>query len=100
MIAGGDGKGADFSVLRDDVCRFVRTLILLGRDAALIEEALRGCAECHRVSDMAAAVRLSVELAGPGDLVLLSPACASFDMYQDFEARGDDFVAQVEAIAA
>jgi len=100
LIAGGDGKGADFSVLEDVVTRFVKALILIGRDAQLLAEALSGCAEIHRVEDMSSAVRLAARLAESGDLVLLSPACSSLDMYQNFAARGDDFVKSVEALAA
>jgi UDP-N-acetylmuramoylalanine--D-glutamate ligase len=100
LIAGGDGKGADFTVLEDVVRCFVKSLILLGRDAPLLAEALSEAAEIHLVSDMTEAVERAAELAGPGDLVLLSPACASLDMYVNFAARGEDFARSVGALAA
>jgi len=100
LIAGGDGKGADFSILGDVVSRFVKALVLFGRDASLLARALSGQTDTHLVDDMAAAVSLAAELAEPGDLVLLSPACASLDMYVNFAARGDDFTRSVEALAA
>ena len=91
LIAGGDGKGADFSSLRAAIADRVRAVILLGKDAARIEQALQGVTACHRVTDMQAAVRQAGELAQPGDTVLLAPACASLDMYKNYMARGDDF---------
>lgn len=100
LIAGGDGKDADFSPLADAVGRFVKALVLIGRDAPLLKQALADQAESHDAASMAEAVRLASRLAGPGDLVLLSPACASFDMYANFSARGDDFRQCVEALAA
>ena len=100
LIAGGDGKGADFSSLRDVVAQFVKALVLLGRDGPVLAEALQGCAAIHRADDMSEAVALAADLASSGDLVLLSPACASFDMYENFSARGRDFSRAVEALAA
>jgi UDP-N-acetylmuramoylalanine--D-glutamate ligase len=100
LIGGGDGKGADFTVLEDVVSSFVKTLILFGQDAELMAEALGDVTEVHQVANMSAAVRLASTVAEPGDLVLLSPACASLDMYTNFAARGDDFISSVEALAA
>lgn len=100
LIGGGDGKGAEFGVLEDVVSSFVKALILFGQDAELMAEALVDSTEIHQVANMSAAVRLASRLAVPGDLVLLSPACASLDMYANFAARGDDFIHSVEALAA
>ncbi len=91
LIAGGDGKGADFSLLRDAVRRRVRALILIGRDATLLEEALGDLVPAVHAADMPEAVREASGLARTGDAVLLSPACASFDMFRNFEHRGDVF---------
>ncbi len=94
LIAGGDGKGADFSPLIEPLTK-VTHLITLGRDgnkiAALKDHAIK-------VDSMAAAVAKAAELATSGDIVLLSPACASLDMYSNFMARGDDFRHQVELL--
>jgi UDP-N-acetylmuramoylalanine--D-glutamate ligase len=87
-------------VLEDVVSSFVKTLILFGQDAELMAEALGDVTEVHQVANMSAAVRLASSVAEPGDLVLLSPACASLDMYANFAARGDDFISSVEALAA
>lgn len=91
LIAGGDGKGADFSELRDTVRGKVKAAVLLGRDAPLLEAALHDVTVCVRVEDMRAAVDRAAGLATPGDTVLLAPACASLDMYANYMARGDDF---------
>lgn len=91
LIAGGDGKGADFSELRDTVKGKVKAAVLLGRDAALLEAALRDVTTCVRAENMQAAVEQAAGLATPGDTVLLAPACASLDMYTNYMARGDDF---------
>ena len=98
LIAGGDDKGADFSPLREPVRQFVRDVILLGKDAARLGTALEDVTRIHRVSDMDEAVRLAARIAMPGDRVLLSPACASLDMYQNYAARGDHFVRCVEGL--
>lgn len=94
LIAGGDGKGADFSPLIDAL-QGVSQLITLGKDgdkiAALFDGAIK-------VDSMAAAVEQAARLASDGDIVLLSPACASLDMYRNFMERGDDFRAQVMAL--
>lgn len=95
LIAGGEGKDADFSVLRQAVTLHVRAVILIGRDAALIEAALDGVVPTRYASDMPEAVRLAGSLARSGDAVLLSPACASFDMFRNFEHRGEEFTKAV-----
>ncbi len=91
LIAGGDGKGADFSGLREPCAKHVRAAVLIGRDAGRIAEALRGACDLHRADSMAGAVSQAASIAGPGDAVLLSPACASFDMFRGFEHRGEVF---------
>lgn len=98
LIAGGDGKGADFAPLRPAVERVARAVVLIGRDAPLIEAALAGCAPLVRALDMEDAVRLAAELAQPGDCVLLSPACASFDMFKSYEHRGEVFAEAVRRL--
>ena len=93
LIAGGDGKSQDFTELAENLSGRVNALVLLGRDAPIIEEAARkaGFTEIYNCSDMAECVKKSAELARPGDRVLLSPACASWDMYGNFELRGKHF---------
>jgi UDP-N-acetylmuramoylalanine--D-glutamate ligase len=98
LIAGGDGKGADFTALAEPVRQFVKAVVLLGRDAPLLARALEGAAPVTRVADMASAVRAAMSAAEPGDTVLLSPACASLDMYRNYAARGEAFVAAVEML--
>jgi UDP-N-acetylmuramoylalanine--D-glutamate ligase len=98
LIAGGDGKGADFAPLAEPVRRFVKRVVLLGRDAPLLEQALRGAAPTVRVADMPQAVATAMALASPGDTVLLSPACASLDMFRNYAARGEAFAAAAEAL--
>jgi len=91
LIAGGDGKGADFSELRDAVKNHVRAMVLIGRDALLLQTALGDLAPAVHAADMVAAVREASRLAHAGDVVLLSPACASLDMFRNYEHRGDTF---------
>lgn len=100
LIAGGDGKGASFADLAAAVRRHVSCAVLIGRDAGRIEQALRGHARTTRAVDMADAVRSARAAAGRGGIVLLSPACASFDMYANFEARGEAFATAVRQLAA
>jgi UDP-N-acetylmuramoylalanine--D-glutamate ligase len=99
LIAGGDGKGADFSPLAPAVERAARAVVLLGRDAPRIAEVLKGLAETRRARDMDEAVALAAEIAQRGDCVLLSPACASFDMFKDFQHRGRAFSEAVRSLA-
>lgn len=95
LIAGGQGKGADFRELAAGIDDELRVVVLIGVDAPLIAEALGGRVPCHYAADMDEAVKLAAELAKPGDAVLLSPACASFDMFKGFADRGDAFAAAV-----
>lgn len=98
LIAGGEGKGADFSTLAPVVRRCARAVVLIGRDAMLLEQALKDAAPLHRATSMDEAVRLADRLAQPGDSVLLSPACASFDMFEDYQHRGRAFAAAVAGL--
>lgn len=98
LIAGGEGKGADFSVLRQVVARRARAVVLIGRDAPLIEQALQGTIPFVHAADMVDAVSEADRLAEPGDAVLLSPACASFDMFANYQARGEAFVTAVRGL--
>lgn len=98
LIAGGEGKGADFADLQDTVRNFVRTTILIGRDAGKIEAALNGVTDIIHAPSLERAVASAQSVANAGDVVLLSPACASFDMFRDFNHRGDEFVAAVKAL--
>ena len=91
LIAGGLAKEADFSPLQAPAGRHVRCAVLIGRDAVRLEEVLSGCTEVRHARDLATAVDIASAAARKGDSVLFSPACASFDMFVDFEARGDAF---------
>ncbi|BAL26012.1 UDP-N-acetylmuramoyl-L-alanine--D-glutamate ligase [Azoarcus sp. KH32C] len=94
LIAGGDGKGQDFSPLRDAVARHARAVLLIGRDAPLIEAAIAGAgAVVERAADMDAAVERANAVAQQGDAILLSPACASLDMFRNYAHRAEVFVA-------
>ncbi|MBI4938817.1 MAG: UDP-N-acetylmuramoyl-L-alanine--D-glutamate ligase [Nitrosomonadales bacterium] len=99
LIAGGEGKEQDFSPLHPAVARHARAVVLIGRDADRIAAALKGCGVAvMRAPDMAEAVRQGAALAKPGDAVLLSPACASFDMFRNYAHRAEVFVAAVHAL--
>jgi len=98
LIAGGDGKGQDFTALANAFRGKVRTCVLLGRDAGLIETALTGVCHTVRVNTMEEAVRAAARFAQPGDTVLLSPACSSLDMFRDYTHRGAVFAAAAQEI--
>ena len=98
LIAGGQGKGQDFSLLRDAITDRARCLILLGEDADKLENSLQGLVPIYRVSDMHAAVQQANDSAQAGDAVLLSPACASFDMFKGYTHRGEVFAQWVREI--
>lgn len=95
-ILGGDCKGADLGPLRDALRDKARAAILIGRDAPLIEAVVQGVVPIHQVSSMPEAVMLAAELARSGDQVLLSPACASLDMFRDYAERGRVFSEAVQ----
>lgn len=98
LIAGGDGKGADFSVLRPVVARKVRALVLIGRDAPLLEEALKEVAPVFRAKNLQQAVTTARDQAQAGDTVLLAPACASLDQFKDYQERGRQFSEAVRGL--
>ncbi len=101
VILGGDGKGQDFSPLYTPVQRHVRAIATLGRDASAIEQALQGTGlPMQRHDSLQAATRWAFEQARSGDAVLLSPACASLDMFSNYAHRAEVFVAEVLSIAA
>jgi len=91
LIAGGVSKDADFTPLREAAEKKVKAVILIGRDAVKIQDAIADVVSTSHAADMSDAVTQALTLAENGDVVLLSPACASFDMYKNFEQRGDDF---------
>jgi UDP-N-acetylmuramoylalanine--D-glutamate ligase len=98
LLAGGDGKGQDFSPLSSPVKDNARAVVLYGRDADLIEAALlKTDVPLYRASDMSEAVAIARRVAQPNDAVLLSPACASFDMFKNYEHRAHVFVEAVKA---
>jgi len=100
IILGGDGKGQDFSPLADPVQRFARSVVLIGRDAPRIREALQNQGvPLHDAADMHAAVSQAAALAQSGDAVLMSPACASFDMFDNYGHRAEVFCDAVAAVA-
>lgn len=100
LLAGGLAKGADFAVLREPASRYVKALVLFGEDADKLQQALGDIVETHRVESMGEAVSKADTLASDGEVVLLSPACASFDMFNSFEHRGEVFVEEVRRLAA
>lgn len=99
LIVGGDAKGQDFSPLADIVEKNARAVVLIGRDASLIETALRRTrVDLINAESMEAAVKTAFGLAKAGDAVLLSPACASFDMFRNYVHRAEVFVKSVKAL--
>lgn len=100
LIAGGDAKGAAFDALAPRARRHVAHAVLIGRDADRVAEGLAGAVPVTRAGGMREAVRLAWAAARPSGTVLLSPACASFDMYENYAARGRDFAAAAAALEA
>jgi len=100
LIAGGLGKGQNFSPLAAAVAQYARAVVLIGQDAAEIEAALADTnISCKRADTLEGAIELAFERAQAGDTVLLSPACASQDMFRDYVQRGERFVQGVQALA-
>jgi len=100
LIAGGDGKGQDFSPLGPALASHARALVLIGRDAMNIEAAVTDCGiPITHAQDMDQAVRKAAVAARAGDAVLLSPACASFDMFRDYAHRAEVFAQAVFEVA-
>ena len=98
LIAGGDGKGQDFSPLREPALRFVKGAFLIGKDGAAIGEALGSEIQSINCGDLISAVQAAASKAVSGDLVLLSPACASLDQFCDYVERAQVFAAEVEEL--
>ncbi|MEZ5447774.1 MAG: UDP-N-acetylmuramoyl-L-alanine--D-glutamate ligase [Thiolinea sp.] len=98
LIAGGQGKGADFAPLAPVIAEYARAVVLMGEDAGLIAAQVPEQVPSCRVESMDAAVALAAEWALPGDNVLLSPACASFDMFNNYMHRGELFAAAVRRL--
>lgn len=98
LIAGGIGKGQDFAPLKEAAAAKARAVVLIGRDAPLIERALQNAVPVVRAASMDEAVERARELAQSGDTVLLSPACASFDMFKGYDQRGDIYSAAVQRL--
>jgi UDP-N-acetylmuramoylalanine--D-glutamate ligase len=100
VILGGDGKGQDFAPLADPVKRFTRAVVLIGRDAPNIRAVLQDAGvPLHDAQDMADAVAQAARLAQSGDAVLMSPACASFDMFDNYGHRAEVFCQAVAVLA-
>lgn len=98
LILGGVGKGQDFTVLRTALERFVKVAVLIGEDASQISQAIDGATEVVFAKTLQEAVDICQEMTVPNDVVLLSPACASFDMFKNYGDRGHQFVKYVETL--
>jgi UDP-N-acetylmuramoylalanine--D-glutamate ligase len=100
LIMGGEGKGQDFTPLAEPVSRYARAVVLIGRDAPLIQAVLQdqGVPLCD-APDMHTAVAMAADKAQNGDAVLMSPACASFDMFDHYVHRAEVFVQAVSSLA-
>lgn len=98
LILGGVGKGQDFTVLRTALERFVKVAVLIGEDASQISQAIDGATEIVFAKTLQEAVDICQEMTVPNDVVLLSPACASFDMFKNYGDRGHQFVKYVETL--
>ena len=100
VILGGEGKAQDFSPLADPVSRYARAVVLIGRDASLIRSALQnGAVPLLDAASMQEAVSIAARQAQTGDAVLMSPACASFDMFDNYEHRAREFCEAVQGLA-
>ena len=100
LIAGGQGKGQDFTPMREAVSRHCRAVVLLGEDAPHLQQALTDTVPLICVANLSESVTTAANLAQPGDAVLLSPACATFDTFKGYADRGEQFISAVEALAA
>lgn len=98
IILGGQGKGQDFKALRDSLSKYAKVAVLIGEDATLIKTAVTGTAPLLHADSLQQAVELCQQQTQSGDVVLLSPACASFDMFSGYPARGHQFVAIVNEL--
>lgn len=98
LIAGGDGKGQDFSPLREPALRFVKGAFVIGKDGVAIGESLGAGIPVTNCGDLVTAVQAAAAQAISGDIVLLSPACASLDQFRDYKERAQVFAAEVEEL--
>ncbi|MCK9395970.1 MAG: UDP-N-acetylmuramoyl-L-alanine--D-glutamate ligase [Methylobacter sp.] len=98
LIAGGDAKGADMSELAPAIKEKAKSVVLMGKDAALIKQALNDCVPVYSADNMVQAVQIAAGLADAGESVLLSPACASLDQYKNYQDRGEKFTKAVLAL--
>lgn len=96
LLLGGQGKGADFTALQQPVAQFAKAVITMGADGDLIAATLAGTCPISAAQDLTAAVTMAQTIATTGDAVLLAPACASFDMFKNYEQRGESFIAAVK----
>lgn len=99
IILGGQGKGQDFRALRDALIQYAKVAVLIGEDASVIEDAITGTTTILYASSLDQAVKLCQEQTQANDVVLLSPACASFDMFKGYSERGHQFVECVNTLA-
>ncbi|NQT95135.1 MAG: UDP-N-acetylmuramoyl-L-alanine--D-glutamate ligase [Candidatus Omnitrophica bacterium] len=100
LIAGGRDKGSDFTSIKELIADKVKSLVLIGEAKEKIRRSLKGSVEISDADDMNKAVSISLDKASTGDIVLLSPMCASFDMYKDYKERGDIFKESVASLKA
>ncbi|MGE8540877.1 MAG: Mur ligase family protein, partial [Acinetobacter sp.] len=98
IILGGQGKGQDFTALRDSLAKYAKVAVLIGEDRPIIEKAIAGTAELLPAESLKEAVEICQKHAQANDVVLLSPACASFDMFKGYSERGHQFVACVNEL--
>ena len=98
IILGGQGKGQDFTALRESLSKFAKVAVLIGEDRPVIEKAIEGTPTLLHAESLAEAVALCQKNTQPNDVVLLSPACASFDMFSGYPQRGHQFVALVNEL--
>ena len=98
IILGGQGKGQDFTALRESLSKFAKVAVLIGEDCPVIEKAIEGTTTLLHAESLAEAVALCQKNTQPNDVVLLSPACASFDMFSGYPQRGHQFVALVNEL--
>lgn len=100
LIAGGDAKGANVDELVPTIKEKTKCVVLMGKDAEMIERAIAGCVPSYKVKTIQEAVQLAATLAQEGENVLLSPACASLDQYKNYQERGEKFASAVMGLAA
>ncbi len=98
LLAGGQSKGTDMSVVCNSLKQHVKTVLLFGEDANKIQKSWKNCTTIKRVDDLKSGVKVARNIAVEGDTVLLAPACASFDMFNNFSERGEYFMSLVEAM--